>query len=274
MDSIKIFFNNTIIESADFLVDLNNRAFQYGDGVFETLVTRGQHVLFWTDHLERLQKGMRALQLHLPDNFPAQLQNALPELLENEKQHYRLKIMVWRQSGGLYTPKENKAQLLMMAKPMEQALPVLGRHGSVGIAEEVHLSPSNYSAFKTMSSLPYVLAGLEKKRKHWDELILLNTAGHLVEASSSNLFWGKGHEIFTPAVATGCVAGILRKQILRYVPAPFIIQEVEAPIKAFEKAHWAFTSNVTGIHTLQNIEKKALEEPPRALLEFIKSLYA
>jgi len=71
------------------------------------------------------------------------------------------------------------------------------------------------SAFKTLNALPYVLAGNYRKQLGVDEVILLDTHGHLAECVASNLFWLKDGMLYTPSLNTGCIGGIIRQQFFR-----------------------------------------------------------
>ena len=57
--------DGNIVESntIDFI---NSRAFNYGDGLFETMRFMNRRVQFIDKHFYRLQKGMNALGLNIP----------------------------------------------------------------------------------------------------------------------------------------------------------------------------------------------------------------
>ena len=60
-------FNGTITVQSDQLI--NNRAFLYGDSVFETLRIIDNKIVFWEDHYFRLMSSMRIIRLDIPDNY-------------------------------------------------------------------------------------------------------------------------------------------------------------------------------------------------------------
>ena len=47
----------------------NNRAFNYGDAVFETVKILNGKVVFWEDHYFRLMASMRMLRMRIPIEF-------------------------------------------------------------------------------------------------------------------------------------------------------------------------------------------------------------
>src|SRR5439155_15849949 len=64
--------------------------------------------------------------------------------------------------------------------------------------------------FKTCNKLPQILARAEADVAGAQEALLLNTEGHVVEASSSNLFWIEGNTVCTPPLAAGILPGVTR----------------------------------------------------------------
>jgi len=61
-------FNGTITASETNLL-VNNRAFLYGDGVFESMKIVDQKILFLEDHYFRLMASMRIVRIEIPMIF-------------------------------------------------------------------------------------------------------------------------------------------------------------------------------------------------------------
>ncbi len=79
-----------------------DRAFHYGDGLFETIPIIQGKPLFWDEHLQRLQAGAQLLQMNLPGSLPwledfqrLQAHVSLPD-------RYVLKLILSRGPGGGY----------------------------------------------------------------------------------------------------------------------------------------------------------------------------
>jgi branched-chain amino acid aminotransferase len=66
--------------------------------------------------------------------------------------------------------------------------------------------------------MPYVLAGLYCKEQKQDDCLLQNGQGKIIESISSNLFLIKGQTVYTPGIGSGCIDGIMRKQIIAFLP--------------------------------------------------------
>lgn len=252
-------YNSDLFAETNFWVSPHDRAFRYGDGLFETIRYEENRLWFWPDHYARLRAGMQVLHLSSPAHFSAEaLHQATVQLLTANhltNQPARVKIQVWRQTGGLYTPTNYHPNLLITAQPGRPF--AVTERATVGIFEDVRLTHSPYSAFKTLSSLPYVMAGIAKQERGLDEVILLNAdpEGYLAECQASNLFWFEEGVLYTPALETGCVNGIMRQHLLRTAAA--IGQPVNVGFHARHRLAFAeavFACNVSGIQWIRSIE--------------------
>lgn len=270
-------YNSDILPENDFQLPINDRAFQYGDGLFETIRYENGQIWFWPDHFARLMAGMTALQLIQPREFTAETiyQHILQLLSANGLTHQptRIKIQVWRQPGGLYTPTVNSTNLLITALP-GSAFSVTEK-ACVGIYDAFRLSPSPVSAFKTLNALPYVLAGLHKAKNGYDDVILLDTAGNVSECLASNLFWFSGQTLHTPSLQTGCINGIIRQQLLRLAPNRNItITEDLCQPNVLARAEAVFCANVMGIQWLRCVNDICIDARAPSFIDAEQSLNA
>lgn len=239
-------YNGDIIAETGLSLSTNDRAFQYGDGFFETIRYERGQLQSWPDHADRIQEGLQALRLILPDSVPL---STFPQLIEQlvtanqlQQQVARVKLQIWRQPGGLYTPSTHQANILITARPGQPF--AISHRPNVGIFDAVRLSASPLSGIKTLNALPYVLAGLAKQEGPYDDMLLLDQHGHLAECIASNLFWFQGNQLVTPALATGCINGITRRRLLRIFPNT---QEGLFTPDALADADAVFAANVAGI---------------------------
>ncbi len=252
-------YNSDILTETDYQVSLHDRAFQYGDGFFETLRYERNQLWFWPDHYARLLTGLKVLHLQLPNNTTeTTVYGAISDLLTANgltDQPARIKIQVWRQAGGLYTPATNHANILITARPGQPF--AVGERATAGICANIRVTYSPWSAIKTLNSLPYVLAGIDKKERGLDEIILLSASpdNALAECQASNLFWFDAGVLHTPTVETGCINGILRQHILQKaltVGQPVAVGFYHPSRLATAEA--VFSCNVNGIHWIRSIE--------------------
>lgn len=276
-----------------------NRAFEYGDGFFETIIVQNNQILYFSDHFLRLQNASQALSLQLPDDFSEDfvkktiqkliidsyhfdsgIETTLSPSLEsrgvlNHKSTFRIKISFWRKNGGFYTPTFPKNEcnthilIRVVSHEVKNSNSNSNNHYSIlnenpitkiSFSDKIKLSFSPFSPYKTLNSLPYVLAGIEKTDRNLEDLILLDTQNNISECIAANIFWIKNDKIFTPSLQTGCVGGIMRKQVIDNAKKLSInLEEGFFPKIHLADANCVFTTNVTGIRWIQNIENQVFD---------------
>jgi 4-amino-4-deoxychorismate lyase len=209
-----ICFNGKIIKNAG-IDPLQDRAFCYGDGLFETIKIENEQILFFDYHFERLEKGLKILGFQFDSKLKNSLKNHISETLKASKlSDARAKLILWRKSGGLYAPTHLDFNFLISCDALKLSKSIIE---SIGIAQTIKIAPNELSNLKTLNSLPYVMAGIEKTNRNLDELILINTENILCEASNSNIFWEKDGDFFTPSLDCGCIDGIGRRVFIEKI---------------------------------------------------------
>lgn len=256
-----LLYNFQLLPETELQIPISNRAFQYNDGAFETMIFVDDQVRFLEDHLNRLQRAAKVLSLELPKALlePDTVAFWIEKLVsENQLAgKIRIKIKIWRGGKGLYIPQENFAEVLISAEPQIES-PTIIEKAEFAVTVQTHFSP--YSFFKGPNSLQYVLAGIEKKQRNLDEIILLSSEGFVSECLASNIFWIKNGTVFTPEIETGCVAGIMRENLLRLFRAENIsFQEGKVLHEGLMDADLVFTSNASGIKIIKQVLNKTFQ---------------
>lgn len=214
-----ILFNGEYHFKDEFGLSYKNRAFCYGDALFETMHANGTDIQFINDHLTRLIFGMKVLKMEVPTVIESGfIEKEIIKLLHKNKlyQGVRIRLSVFRNEGGKYTPADNNISYLVETDYLENDYYQLNNKGFIiDIYPEIKKPINQFSNLKTSNSLLYVMAGLYAKEKKLDDCLLLNEKGNIIEGISSNIFLIKGSTLSTPSLKEGPVAGIMRKQILK-----------------------------------------------------------
>jgi branched-subunit amino acid aminotransferase/4-amino-4-deoxychorismate lyase len=196
-----------------------NRAFCYGDALFETIHASGTRLQFFSDHFKRLQRGMELLGMEsgsLPDQ--PRLENIITRLLNKNHLYHgvRVRITVFRDSGGYYAPGKDSCSFLAETTPLNYHHYRLNDKGlRTGIFDRIVKQNDCLANLKTANSLLYVMAGLHARKSDMDESLILNAEKRIAESVSSNLFLVRDGVLLTPALEEGCVDGVMRLQVLR-----------------------------------------------------------
>jgi branched-chain amino acid aminotransferase/4-amino-4-deoxychorismate lyase len=265
---MKAIFNSRITTLEKISLISKNRAFCYGDGLFETIVTGPQRINLIDLHLKRLKKGCEELNLDFQEFNPEKIKRMIAEIAEENgiSGTLRSRLQLWRKPGGLYSPSSKESEFLIEVSPSTQ--PLFSMANGLGISEKANVNYSAISFAKTMSALPYVLAGIEMKERALDDIVLLNSAGYLAETHSSNLFWSKDNIVFTPALSSGCVEGVMRTFIMNQIE----VKEVLASPSVLNFADSVFTTNASGIKYFVKYRERDLGNPEKLLASVIKRL--
>ncbi|HSH52356.1 MAG TPA: aminotransferase class IV [Bacteroidales bacterium] len=214
-----ILFNGNYHCKEDFGLSYNNRAFCYGDALFETMYANGTQIQFFPGHMIRLRFGMKALGMEIPVNIEKDtIEKEIIKLLHKNKlfQGVRIRLTVFRNEGGKYTPKDNSVSYLVETEYLENEQYLLNTKGlSIGIFDQIKKPANKLSNLKSANALIYIQAGLYAQQNNYDDCLLINEQNHLVEGINSNLFLIKNNTLYTPPLSDGPVAGIMRKQILK-----------------------------------------------------------
>ncbi|MCF8244588.1 MAG: aminotransferase class IV [Saprospiraceae bacterium] len=213
--------NGNILPADQPIFTAGNRAFRYGDGLFETIRVFDGRMPFFERHWQRLSRGCRLLSFELPTNFTPTFFKQEIEKLTNAAGNWRVRLSIWRGDGGFYTPETNLPEFLVEPTPLLSPTFELNEVGlSVGFYQKYLLpqttpsyapnGPSVPLPIKTSSALHQVLAAIAKTAAGLDDCLMLNTARRVACATSSNVFLVKNGELFTPPLTEGCVAGTMR----------------------------------------------------------------
>lgn len=259
-----ILFNDKITIDSTLLISTDNRSFRYGDGLFETMLWKNGAIRFLDEHVQRLQKGMKLIQLEDAYKFDhGFIHQRVFQLIEKNglvDDDVRVRLQVFRQGGGLYSPLNNHPGFVLSVAPLgEDPRPKLQKAGLiVGLYSDQFKAYSGLSALKSCNSLIYVLAGNYRKQQGLDEVILLNQEGMVCEGVQNNVFVVYQGKLFTPALNQGCVDGIMRGVVIR-LARELGIDVIEAKIDplVLEEAEEIFMTNaVRGVQWVVGYRKR------------------
>lgn len=218
-----IHHNGSIAAGSSAAVSVWNRSFRYGDGLFESIRIANHRPQFLKEHLKRLYTGMQVLKMQghpsLNESF---LEQAIMELSQknNIGPGGRVRLTVYRNDGGLYTPDTNEVSYFIEIDPLPEANYVLNQKGyTIDLYAEFKKQQHILSNIKSANSMLYVMASIYRKQQSLDECLILNDKHYIIEGISSNIFAVKNGVLYTPPVSDGCVDGVMRRKIIEIAQA-------------------------------------------------------
>ncbi|MFN3916677.1 MAG: aminotransferase class IV [Flavobacteriales bacterium] len=213
-----IIFNGNVLDNSQPYLDASNRAFKFGDAGFESIrvVNGGTHNL--EAHIQRLAEYLKVTRISTPDYFSAEyFRQQIKKLCELNQIQLggRVRLTVFRNGSGNYSPTDNTASFVLTAIKLENNLFKLNHEGiTVDLYTEMKKNQTVLSPYKSGNSMLYVMAGLHAKDKQWDDCLLVNDKNSVIEASNSNIFLVSNRVLYTPPITDGCVAGTMRMKII------------------------------------------------------------
>lgn len=244
-------------------IGVDNRSFLYGDGIFETLKIKGGRILFFEDHYFRLMASMRIVRMEIPMHYTMEYleEQILSTARANQCQaSARVRLTVFRQSGGYYLPTHNGVGFVIQAEPLpDQDYRLSTLPYEVDLYRDFHVAKHLLSTLKTTSKMVHVVGSIFARENNLQNCLLLNEEKNVVEAMQGNLFMLMGHTLITPPISDGCLNGVMRKNLLKLVKGMVGIEVREVSISPFDlqKADELFLTNVlAGIQPITRYRKK------------------
>lgn len=195
------------------------RAFLYGDLLFESMLGSKNGISHLNLHYNRLMRGAAVLKLETASMGYSQFEDiCLKALAEFYLKHShtifcRVRFALYRNGKGLYLPLSHGTDYDIQVEPLPEH--TAGKILRLGIYTEQNKAPGALSALKTGNALIYVMARIWAEENHLDDALIVNCKGEIIEASSSNIFWKADHNWYTPPLSAGCVAGIGRELFMQ-----------------------------------------------------------
>lgn len=261
---MKINYNSVLVNATEATIKADNRGLLYGDAVFETMRYSGGKIFFWEDHYFRLMAAMRILRMEIPMNFT-------PEFLDSEIQKTivasaaenktcRIRMTIWRQSGGKYTPQNNDVNYMIQIEELDVPFYTIDDAAyEVELFKDHYINSGLLSTLKTNNRIVNVIGSVYALENDYDNCLLLNEKKQVVEALNGNLFLVNGYRIKTPPLEDGCLKGVLRQQLIAILAElpDYVLEETSVSPFELQKADEMFITNViTGIQPISKYRKK------------------
>ena len=260
-------YNGEILAEDKSIFTHSNRAFKYGDALFETVRYVNGTLFFWEDHYFRLMASMRILRMEIPMDFTLEfLEEEIKNTIKSnglENGAVRARLTVFRNEGGFYTPANNEVSYVIETSPMESPFFILneGKY-EVELFKDFYVNKDMLSNLKSTNKILNVVAGVYAEENGYANCLLVNTDKKVVEAINGNLFLVKGNEVKTPPLSDGCLDGIIRKNLMKIIAGSEELDLVEESISPFElqKADELFiTNSIVGIQPISKYRKKEFD---------------
>ncbi|MBD3584773.1 aminodeoxychorismate lyase [Salinimonas sp. HHU 13199] len=256
---------------------LNDRAANYGDGVFTTMMVQRGRVALLERHINRLCRDAQLLGLVVE---AARLRAEIC-IQAQSMTAGTLKLLISAGQGGRgYRRSEENTICLYFS---QHALPDHYRSWridgiSVGISNVCMAAQPLLAGAKHCNRLEQVLVK-SRMPASVDDVLVCDYNNQIIEASAANVFWLKQGHWYTPSLEQCGVAGVMREFLIDWLAQQGeTVSEVLVQPAALEDASAIFLTNalmqVIPVHTLKLDEVHHYPvEPVHTLQDEVKSAY-
>ena len=266
-----VFLNGRFIPEEQATVSIFDRSFCLSDGLFEALPVYNRKIFLWEKHFERLQTGANYLKIKLPFSREP-IRAFAEELLEkNQATDCILRIHLSRGVGprGYSIKGADSPTLVMSLHPR----PKISSPCKIITSSVRVLADDPLTSFKSCSKLSHVMARMEADEQGADEALLLNTNGHIAEATSANLFWIENKSVCTPPLHSSALPGVTRGLVLELCGKLKIptTQKNITP-ESLPRAEGIFLTSVTS--EVREVSRLDLQDLPRSpITQILRDAY-
>jgi D-alanine transaminase len=245
------YVNGRYLPHARAAVHIEDRGYQFSDGVYEVCEVRGGRLVDERKHLARLERSLTEIRMPVPMS-PAALRVVLRETLRRNRVRDGLLYLqvtrgVARRDHG-FPPPGTKPSIVVTARSIDRAK--LEGQAETGVA--IVTVPDNRWErvdIKTIALLPNVLARQSARDQGAREAWFVDRDGFVTEGSSSNAWIvSKAGAIVTRPAAGGILKGITREVALEVATQQGLkIEERKFTVAEALAAREAFLTSATQV---------------------------
>lgn len=242
------YVNGQYRDMRDASVNIEDRGYQFSDGVYEVCEIRGGRIVDLPRHMTRLQRSLRELRIDMPMALNA-LEVVIHEVVRRNRVTYGI---VYLQVTRGVARRDHAFPL----KPVKPAVVITARGLSFQKNQDtaakgigVITMPENRWPrvdIKSVSLLPNVLAKQQARENNAYEAWFVDHDGQVTEGSSSNAWIiTKDGKVITRSADSGILAGVTRAVLTNVLAALQIKLEERpfTPAEAYEAAEAFVTAS-------------------------------
>lgn len=252
------YVNGRYTPLSDAQVHVEDRGFQFADGVYEYWAVLGGKLADADGHLDRLERSLSELRIRQPMSRAALVRVLHETVRRNRFTEGSIYLQVTRGAARRDHPFPSpsvKPSVIAIARPADYAAIETRAAQGVGVLTQPDIRWGRCD-IKTVGLLPNILAKQAAREAGAFEAWLVDDAGYVTEGSSTNawIIDGEGR-LRTRDTEANILRGITRHTLMRLaselqikvVEEPFTVAEAKGAKEAFFTAASAFITPVTTI---------------------------
>lgn len=215
---MKVYLNGKLVEKEDARVSVFDHGYLYGDGVFEGIRAYNGLIFRLEQHLDRFYRSAHTIMLKIPLSKEEIKQAMIATLRANQLKDAYIRLIVSRGEGDLgLDPRKCKNPNLVIITDEIVLYPVeLYQKGLelITVPTRRNIPEAINPQIKSLNYLNNIMAKIEALNSGYQEAIMLNQEGYVVECTGENIFIYKGGKLLTPPIYLGALEGITRDAVI------------------------------------------------------------
>ena len=239
------FLNGQILKEEEAKISISDLSYQFGYGLFETILCKEGIPIFLENHYKRLSHSARNIGITIPIDLDEIKKWTVDVLKANKLTQARVKIIISKRI-------EDKFNIAIIASHPDKLPASYSLLGKKLMRDQNSVSFRN----KTTSRADSFLAYKEAIENGFNDVLYVNEKNELLECSRANVFLVLEDKIVTPSLECGILSGVTRQKTIDIGKKELIlIEEKNIHCLFLNKAHGVFTTNaITGIMPVSRIK--------------------
>jgi D-alanine transaminase len=250
------YVNGRYLPHREASVHIDDRGYQFADGVYEVIAVERGRLVDEGLHLKRLERSLGELEIARPMTDPA-LKAVMREVLRRNRVEDG--IIYIQMTRGVAPrdhafPRDARTQVVMTARRSKPRNPKLAAEG----AEIITVPDLRWARcdIKSIALLPNILGKQQAREAGAFEAWQVDREGNVTEGTSTNAWIvTKAGEVVTRAATNAILNGVTRLGVIRvieqagftFVERPFSVAEAKQAREAFVTSTTAYVTPVVRI---------------------------
>tara|TARA_A100000164_G_scaffold3206_1_gene2765 strand:- start:985 stop:1839 length:855 start_codon:yes stop_codon:yes gene_type:complete len=245
------YVNGRYLRHAEAQVHVEDRGYQFSDGVYEVILIKNGKMIDEEQHLERLKKSLSSLEIN-PPMKRAPMRHVMKELIKRNK--FRNGIIYIQITRGVAArehsfPKYSKPALVMTARRIATKTSDEIEAGvKVITIDDIRWKRCD---IKSTSLLPNVLGKQTARRQGAYEAWMVDASGFVTEGTSTNAWIvTTDGKLITAELGSNILSGITRDTFIKIIhELNYKLEERQFSVEEAKNAREAFFTSSTSFLT-------------------------
>jgi len=214
----RVYIDGTFYPKSEAKINVYDRGFLYGDGVFEGIRVYSGRIFRLKEHMDRLYESAGSISLKIPLSRQELNQAVVDTVKANGLKDAYIRLVVTRGAGdlGLDPSKCSGSSIIIIVDEIQLYPEKLYQEGiSIITASTRRISPDMINPrVNSLNYLNSIMAKMEANLAGVPESLMLNQGGYVCECTAENIFIVKRGELLTPSPDFPILLGVTRAVVI------------------------------------------------------------